>query len=87
MKIGDLVKVKLGQPSKIGIIERIDKDYYGAQKAFKIYRKIERGKCIRPGMVDGFGTTKNGIHDRVLVCWPDTEFPEYYSSLQLTVVS
>ena len=84
MKVGDLVREH--STGRYGFIERIDVDYYGAQQAFKIYRKIERGKCIRPNMVDGFGPTKDGKYDRVLVCWTD-DLPGYLKSIELEVVS
>ncbi len=84
MKVGDLVReVTTG---RCGIVEKIDVDYYGAGQAFKIYKKIPRGKCIRPGMVDGYGPTKNGKQDRVMVCWTDS-LPEYFKAHDLEVIS
>ena len=77
MKIGDLVReIKTG---RIGIIEKIDVDYYGARQALKIYKKVPRGKCIRGNMVDGLGPTKDGIRDRVTVCWTD-DMPSAFDS-------
>ena len=84
IKVGDLVcETSTG---RFGIVEKIDTDFYGATQAFKIYREIPRGQVIRPSMVDGFGPTKDGKQDRVLVCWTDS-FPEYIVSGELKVVS
>ena len=84
MKVGDLVYE--AATGRYGFVERIDIDYHGASQAFKIYKKVERGKCFRPDMVDGFGPTKAGKRDRVLVCWTDT-YPEYLESHEVEVVS
>tara|TARA_R110000765_G_scaffold74319_3_gene145630 strand:- start:1645 stop:1917 length:273 start_codon:yes stop_codon:yes gene_type:complete len=84
VKVGDLIYE--ATTDRYGIVEKIDKDYYGATQAFKIYREIERGKCIRPNMVDGFGPTKDGKRHRVLVCWTDS-LPEYLESNKLEVIS
>jgi hypothetical protein len=73
VKVGDLVKMKRGY-SIPGIVVKIDKDFYGARQAFKIYKNVPRGKGIRSNMVDGFGPTKDGIRDRVMIIWPDFGF-------------
>jgi len=78
MKIGDLVRLKKGYPA-IGIVMRIDEQYFGARQAFKI-SNVERGKCIRPNMVDTIAPTRDGIQDRVLVLWTDDDFAQSYES-------
>ena len=78
MKIGDLVKLKKGYPA-VGIVVRIDEQYFGARQAFKI-SNVERGKCIRPGMVDIIAPTRDGIQDRVLVLWTDDAFTQTYEN-------
>jgi len=84
VKVGDLVRqISTG---RIGIVEEVDEDYYGARQAFKIYRELPRGKCIRGNMVDGFGPTKDGIRDRVTVCWTDG-LPDALDSKDLEVIS
>lgn len=84
MKVGDLVYE--AATGRFGFVERIDASYHGARQAFKRYRTIERGKALRPNMVDGIGPTKDGIRDRVLVCWTDGP-PEFLDSHELEVVS
>ena len=64
MKVGDLVIHTTGD---IGIVQRIDYQYYGARQALKIYGDIPRGHCIRSDMVNGIGPTRDGIQNRVLV--------------------
>ena len=61
MKKGNLVMLNnLDCPaSKPGLVLGIDKDYYGARQAFKVYAPVERGKAIRGNMVDGIGPTKD----------------------------
>ena len=83
MEAGDMVLDKTG---RVGIVERVDEDYYGARQAFKRYRMIERGKAIRGNMVDGFGPTKDGISHRVLVIWSDG-YATYEKSNTLQVYS
>jgi len=78
MKVGDLVKMKKGH-SPPGVIVKIDKDFYGARQAFKV-SKVDRGKCIRPNMVNIIAPTKDGIRHRLLICWPDVGFSYEYSS-------
>jgi len=84
MKPGDLVYEPKSR--SYGIVERVDADYFGASQAFKIYKPLARGKCIRGSMVDGFGPTKDGKRDRILVCWTDRP-PEYVESHKLEVVN
>tara|TARA_R110000824_G_scaffold84392_1_gene210545 strand:+ start:541 stop:801 length:261 start_codon:yes stop_codon:yes gene_type:complete len=84
VRVGDLIRVRA--TDRIGFVERIDVDYYGATQAFKVYQPVEHGKCIRGNMVDGFGPTKDGKRDRILVCWTDN-FPEYFESTELEVIS
>ena len=85
MKVGDLVYE--AATGRYGIVERVDKDYHGARQAFKVTRTIERGKCIRPDMVDYTPIlTEKGIRDRVMVCWTDGT-PEYLESHELEVIN
>jgi len=87
MKIGDLVRLKKGYPA-IGIVTRINEQYYGARQAFKI-SNVERGKCIRPDMVDTIAPTRDGIQNRVLVLWTDDEnafTQSYENSVALEVI-
>ena len=91
MKVGDLVLSVL--PLDLtdewplpGLVIAVNRDYYGARQAFKIYQDIPRGCCIRPNMVDGIGPTKDGIRDRVLVHWPDAEW-SYHDSKDIEVIS
>jgi hypothetical protein len=83
MKVGDLV----ASPGWVapGLIIKIDKDYHGARQAFKIYKDVPRGQCIRSDMVDGIGPTHRGILDRVLVLWPGYGF-SYEDSDTLWIV-
>jgi hypothetical protein len=84
MKVNDLVKMRRGY-SEPGFVVKIDKDYYGARQAFKISH-AERGKCLRPDMVDIIAPTRDGIRDRVLVLWPDSGY-SYEESIVLEVIS
>ena len=84
MKIGDLIREK--KTNRLGIIEKIDKDYYGATQAFKVYKPIPRGYAIRPSMIDGYGPTRDGKQDRVMVCWTD-DYASYLKSGEIEVVS
>ena len=85
MKVGDLVKMKHGF-SMPGVIMRVDKDFYGANSAFKT-APVPRGKAIRDvRRPDFIATTRDGISDRVMVVWPDHGFT-YEDSNQLILVS
>ena len=84
MKVGDLVQELDG--GRIGIVERVDKDFYGARQALKIYQDIPRGHCIRGSMVDGIGPTREGITDRVLILWTN-DHPSYEKSNTLEVIT
>lgn len=88
MKIGDLVKFKIGGNGRdmLGFIMRVDKDYHGAGQAFKVYN-ASRGHCLHPKMVNGIGPTLNGIEDRILVLWNDETGWEYCKSGELEIVS
>ena len=83
MKVGDLVRHESGV---VGQVFQIDKQFYGANKAYKIYKNIERGKCIRSNMVDGIGPTRDGIQDRVLVLWECSDW-EYVKSGEVETLS
>ncbi len=85
MQVGDLVKLKCDS-APYGFVMRIDAQYFGANTAYKISR-VERGKCLRPGMVDMIGRTSDGIRDRVLVLWCGDAGWEYCESTELEVVS
>lgn len=78
MEIGDLVRLRKGYPA-VGIVVRIDEQYFGARQAFKI-SNVERGKCIRPNMVDIIAPTRDGIQNRVLVLWTDDDFTQSYEN-------
>jgi hypothetical protein len=84
MKVGDLVRMRRGY-STVGFVMKIDHEHFGARQAFKI-SKVERGKCIRPNMVDIIAPTRDGIRDRILVLWPDAGY-SYEESQVLEVLS
>ena len=84
MKVGDLVRDK--NSSQVGIVERIDPDWYGAGQAYKVVNP-DRNQAIHPHMVDYLPRpTEKGIRDRVMVCWSDGT-PEYRESIELEVLS
>lgn len=85
MKIGDLVRLKNTSVPHLGIITKVEKDYYGARQAFKV-SKAERGECIQPNMVDIIALIGAGIRDRVLVIWTDEGYTYEYST-ELEVIS
>jgi len=74
MKKGDLVIHSTGD---MGIVQRIDYQHYGSRQAFKIYKEVPRGHCIRSNMIDGYGPTKDGIQNRVLVLFSTRGEMEY----------
>ena len=84
MQASDIVRKKTGD-TVLGIILKIDKDFYGARQAYKVYG-AQRGHCLHPKMVNGIGPTKDGIQDRVMVLWPDKGFT-YESSNNLEVIN
>ena len=92
MKSGDLV-MYIAKPGldfspfvgSVGVVFKIDEDYYGATQAFKRY-KWERGKCINTMEADGIGPTARGKRDRVLVLWKGSNW-EYVSSDEIEVIS
>ena len=65
-EIGQLVRNSTTRD--IGIVKKVDADYYGARQALKVY-KAHRGQTIGPWSVNGIGPTKDGIRDRILVRW------------------
>ena len=87
MKVGDLVTSLdlTNEWPNPGLVIAVNRDYYGARQAFKIYQEIPRGMAIRPSMADGIGPTKDGIRDRVLVHWPVAGW-SYHDSKDLEVV-
>lgn len=88
MKVGDLVRLKVGGNGRdmIGQVMRIDPEHYGSNTAYKI-SNVERGKCIRSDMVDFIGVTADGIRDRILVLWSSEAGWEYCESTELKIVS
>ncbi len=85
-EVGDLVRCNLTED--IGVVQKVDKEYYGARQAFKVYG-AKRGQAIHGGMVNGIGATEDGIRDRLLVQWttdytkrrgPDCEMKHYVES-------
>ena len=64
---GQLVRHKVSRD--IGLVVKVERDYYGARQAFKIYGDIPKESAIRPDMVNGIGPTKDGIRDKVMVKW------------------
>ena len=73
-EVGQLVRYKPtpgywgeGEGS-IGRVLALDRDYYGAKQAFKVYG-AQRGQAIGPWSANGIGPTKDGIRDRVTVVW------------------
>jgi hypothetical protein len=92
MKTGDLVKVvkpnfeyTLNPPRGIGVVFKIDKDFYGARQAIKCYGH-NRGDVIGPYSGNGIGPTSRGIRDRVLVLWVEGNM-SYVESDELEVIS
>ena len=65
-EIGQLVRHSTTRD--IGIVKKVDADYYGARQALKVY-KAQRGQTLGPWSVNGIGPTKDGIRDRILVRW------------------
>ena len=65
-EVGQLVRSAITKD--IGRVIHVDRDYYGARQAFKVY-DAQPGQVIRPGSEHGIGPTKDGIRDRVLVQW------------------
>lgn len=84
MKVGDLIREKA--TGRVGFVERVDVDYFGATQSLKRYKKLERGKCIRDNMADGYGPTKDGKQDRVMICWTD-DYASYLKSGDIEVIS
>ena len=64
-EVGQLVR---GPSEDIGRVVAVDRDYYGARQAFKVY-DAQPGQVIRPGSENVIGPTKDGIRDRVTVVW------------------
>ncbi len=82
MKVGDMVRHESGV---VGQVFQIDKQFYGSNNAYKIYKDVPRGHAIRPSMVDGIGPTRDGIQDRVLVLWDFSDW-EYVKSGEVEVL-
>ena len=64
----DILKLDMYGAGSIGRVVAVDRDYYGAKQAFKVYG-AQRGQAIGPWSANGIGPTKDGIRDRVLVQW------------------
>ena len=87
MKVGDLVKA--GNPNSApGLVLRVDKDFFGADTAFKTH-PARRGEAVRDcRRPDFIAKTARGIRDRVLVLWPEEEYGwSYEESDTLEVIS
>jgi len=82
VKVGDMVRHESGV---VGQVFQIDKQFYGSNNAYKIYKDVPRGHAIRPSMVDGIGPTRDGIQDRVLVLWDFSDW-EYVKSGEVEVL-
>tara|TARA_R110001592_G_scaffold299207_1_gene570152 strand:+ start:391 stop:744 length:354 start_codon:yes stop_codon:yes gene_type:complete len=82
-EVGQLVKRK-NMEKPFGFVIKVDKDWYGARQAFKVYG-AQRGQVLKPNSVNGIGPTKDGIRDRVLVDWIKHGC-EYIESHQLEVI-
>jgi len=83
MRTGDLVYE--AATGRLGIVEKIDKDFHGARQAFKHLGR-PREYCVDSTVADVVSPTQHGICDRVMVCWTDGP-PEYLESHELEVVS
>ena len=87
MKVGDLIKYHVAaKPPKLGIVVKIDVDYYGAGQAFKHLGR-PRGHCVDSTVADTLAPTKHGKQDRVLVRWIGGISPEYIESRHCGVIS
>ena len=84
MKVGDLVKMKVGY-STPGIVIKVDREHYGARQAYKIVG-APRGVGLHPKMVNSISPTRDGIRDRVMILWPDHGYT-YEESTRLEVIS
>lgn len=79
MKVGDLVMQN--NTGRIGFVERIDKDFYGASQAFKRdTNKDVRGECVDSRKPDFIAPTERGKMDRILVLWTDENEMQYFFS-------
>ena len=91
MKIGDLVKRHRtadfeSAQERVGIVVGIDKEFFGARQAFKT-RPVPRGCAIVDTRKPEFiAPTRDGIRDRVMICWPDHGFT-YEDSMLVEVIS
>ena len=86
MKVGDLVRMKKGY-SAPGVVIRIDKDFHGANQAFKTH-PVARGHAIHEKRSPEFiAPTMKGIRDRVLIFWSDNQGYSYEESVVLEVIS
>ena len=64
----DILKLDMYGAGSIGRVVAVDRDYYGAKQAFKVYG-AQRGQAIGPWSANGIGPTKDGIRDRVTGVW------------------
>ena len=91
MKVGDLVRTKGSDTvgGRVGIVMRIDSEYYGARQAFKMSPR-QRDECVNPAdpnIVKRIELSRTAICDRVLVMFRDNVTPEYFRSTELEVIS
>ncbi len=83
MKVGDLVIQN--ETGRIGFVEKVDKDFYGATQSFKRDpNKDTRGECIDSNEPDFIAPTKKGKLDRILVLWTDESEMQYFFSDEVT---
>ncbi len=90
MKVGDLVRTK-GRDTvggRVGIVMRIDSEYYGARQAFKMSPRDRDGvNPASPNVAKRIELGRTPACDRVLVMFRDNATPEYYRSTEFEVVS
>tara|TARA_B100000131_G_scaffold268773_1_gene267820 strand:+ start:139 stop:408 length:270 start_codon:yes stop_codon:yes gene_type:complete len=86
MKVGDLIReISSG---RIGFVEKVDQNYYGARTAFKFDPDLHgRGECVNTRIPDFIGKTKKGINDRVMVQWTDKNELQYFFGNELEVIN
>lgn len=86
MRVGDLVMAT--ETGRIGFVERIDPDYYGARAALKFDPSAHpRGECVNTCWPDFIAKTSRGVNDRVLVSWTEGEPLSYFFGDEVKVIS
>ena len=83
MKPGNLVvEIETGH---MGLVIRVDKDYFGARTSWKL--RVPRGQCVgwQPG--EFIGPNDQQIQDRVLVIWSTKKYAhEYIPAEKLEII-